>query len=181
MSKRYKTNKLHTMVDQLHKVIRLRCDDSGQAQAQIDYYVRNGYLTRRMKDQAKEIIDRRWDELKPKRLQKRHFLYAASNGSHVKIGMSSSVESRVKTLQTASPVKLELLWQCYAGEDDKEAKRQERKLHTALRKYKIRSEWFSRDCMGVVDGWRVKSRQAKDEEIGIKMNEELDREFMSRL
>ena len=165
------------MVDQLHKVIRLRCDSSSQAQAQIDYYIRHGYLTVRMKDQAKEIIDREWENIKPKRLQKTHYLYAISNGQYIKVGMSSCIDRRIKALQTASPTKLTRVWACYAGENDKEARKHEKKLHRALKRYAVGGEWFGPQCMSVVDGWRVKSLNAKLYQDAVKTNDDMDKEF----
>lgn len=177
MPKIFKPNKLHTTITQLYKIVKLRGESSSQAQAQIDYYVRNGYLTRRMKDQAKLIIDKEWDKIKPKRVEKTHYLYAVSNGKFIKIGMSSCVDKRIKALQTASPSKLKKIWTCYAGEDDKSARKNEKRLHRAIKKHSVNGEWFHSDCMDIVYGWKVKSTSAKLHQKAVEANEALDNEF----
>jgi len=177
MSKKFKTNKLYTMLNHLEKVWKLSNKDSSQARSQLDYYIRNGYLTSAMKKEANRIIDSNWELIKPKRLEKRHYLYAISDGEFIKVGMSSCVDRRIKQLQTSSPKCLSKVWACYAGENDKEARSQEKKLHRAISRYSVKGEWFNSDCMRIIDGWRVRSRNAKKDEEAVIENDRLDAEF----
>lgn len=178
MGKRFKTNKFYTLLKHLEKVSKLKNADSPSARISLNYYARNGYLTAVMKKEAARLVDSNWDMIKPKRINKRHYLYAISDGEYIKIGMSSSIKKRIRTLQTGSARPLKQVWQCYAGEDDKEARGCEKKLHRAIKRYAVSGEWFKPDCMSIVDGWRVRSLNAKQEEDAGRINDELDAEYM---
>lgn len=179
MGKRFKTNKFYTTLQNLEKVWKLKNDDSPLARMKLDFYVRNGYMPAQMKRDAKDLIDNNWDLIKPKRILKRHHLYAITDGEFIKVGMSSDVDKRLRNLQTASPRQLRKLWVCYAGEDDKEARKYEKKLHRAIKRYAVSGEWFRPECMSIVEGWRVRSLNAKQEEEAEQINDELDAEFTS--
>ena len=164
------------MLKQLEKLSKLKNKESYQAQAQLDFYVRNGYLTSMMKKEANRMIDKNWPKIKPKTLEKRHYLYALSDGEYIKIGMSCDIDKRIKTLQTGSPRDLKKVWASYAGEDNKVARKQERKLHRALKPYHVTGEWFNPECMDIVNGWRVRNLDAKHEEEAHEINDKLDTE-----
>jgi hypothetical protein len=67
-------------------------------------------------------------------------IYLIGDGKHIKIGISNNPCQRLKTLQTAQPVRLKLLfqWEC------KEARKIEKFLHRILWQFKSKfdGEWF---------------------------------------
>lgn len=74
-----------------------------------------------------------WDYYEPWEVRK---IYLISNGTHVKIGLSQDPETRLKTLQTGSSFKLELLgW--VDGDYDKETQLQDYFAHKSEE-----GEWF---------------------------------------
>ena len=93
---------------------------------------------------------------KEKTPPKKHYLYAISNGEQVKLGMSSNIKGRMKALQTANPNKLILLWKYYVADKPRRAVKSEKCLHKVCKKWKIRGEWFSIDCMETVKKFKPK-------------------------
>lgn len=63
-------------------------------------------------------------------------VYAISDGTHVKIGTSRNVASRIKSMQTANVNRLDLLWAEYGGPDF------EAYVHEQLAEFHVRGEWF---------------------------------------
>lgn len=64
-----------------------------------------------------------------------YFIQSATGD--IKIGMARDVAVRMKTLQTAHPVKLTLLASCLGGAD------QEREYHQRFAVHRLHGEWFS--------------------------------------
>ena len=64
----------------------------------------------------------------------------------VKIGKANNVNERIKSLQTGSPYKLNLLAKIPA-KDDKHALYLERSFHERLRKFKLNGEWFMSESL----------------------------------
>jgi len=93
-----------------------------------------------------------------------YFLYAISDGNNVKIGFSSNIPKRVKSLQTANSGTIKVLWRLLAGNTSTEASKQEKKLHRFCRKYKIRGEWYKKECMFLVEQFGIKERITRKKE-----------------
>lgn len=55
----------------------------------------------------------------------------------VKIGTTSSLRARLRTIQTGSPVRLEVLWSCAGG------RHLEAYLHDAFSPLRLEGEWFN--------------------------------------
>jgi hypothetical protein len=87
---------------------------------------------------------------------KKHYLYAISNGEQVKLGMSSNIKGRMKTMQTASPSELVLLWKYYVASTPRKAVKIEKNLHRACKEWSVRGEWFSMGCMRIVKRFKPK-------------------------
>lgn len=171
-----KTQQLLVKLDRLTKRAK-DPDDRKLAQEIGLVYIRKGWLPAATKIEAQKLIKKYPDESKPKRIEKRHYLYAISNGEHVKIGMAVDVKKRMANLQTGSPTQLKIEWYKHCAEDSKEAKRQETKLHRRLKAFHVRGEWHTKDCLEIVHGWRIRNIEAKQEEEARKINEALDAEY----
>lgn len=173
--------------------IRLKAEDRlyrKDAQAFYDYFVRNGYFTEYMKIRIREmarlsgISDKKKKKSDPKRGE--HYLYAISNGEHIKVGYSKSPKARLKQLQTGQARPLKLVWQCLCGYSDQEAKAQERKLHRRLQSNRVSGEWFEFDCLLICRSWRIfhldkaKERYLKyaNEEV---IEQELDLQMLEQI
>lgn len=79
--------------------------------------------------------------------KKSYYIYAMSAGSHVKIGYSSDIQSRLKSMQTAQPVPVKVIWTLCVGTSESEASKVERNLHKICKEYKVLGEWFNSECM----------------------------------
>lgn len=65
------------------------------------------------------------------------YVIGQRNSSIAKIGVTGgSLRSRLKGIQTGSPVKLEVLWWFYASTAD------EQYLHAVFDEYRLEGEWF---------------------------------------
>lgn len=94
--------------------------------------------------------------------KKKFYLYAISDGSAVKLGYSSNIRSRMKSMQTGHPSTLKCIWEYYVGRSEVETKNLERKLHRVCKKHKIRGEWFGYDCMVLVNQFSIKEKMTRD-------------------
>lgn len=65
-------------------------------------------------------------------------VYFMGCGPHVKIGTSKNLLSRLETLRTHSPQRLDLLTICWGGME------QERATHARFEAHRLHSEWFIR-------------------------------------
>ena len=162
------------------------------AQGFLDYFVRNGYMTPYMRSRGLELTKL----LFPERLKEhskrgketigKHYLYAISNGEHIKVGYSLNPKDRVKKLKTASPKPLKLVWQSLCGYSNREALSEEKKLHRRLKKHHVSGEWFEHDCIIICRNWRIKYMESKKDRWTEKMtdeqaNIELDLEMLEQL
>ena len=50
-------------------------------------------------------------------------------------------------------------------------------MHRHLKPYHVRGEWFDIKCMELVNSWRIRNIETREEEEGIEANEKLDEEF----
>ena len=113
----------------------------------LSWFKLNGYFTKAQMSLAKNLT---YVKKKPA-VVKKHYLYAISNGEQVKLGMSSNINGRLKTLQTSSPNELVLLWRYYIANTPVEAIRIEKMLHRACKEFHIRGEWFKMECINTVN------------------------------
>lgn len=116
----------------------------------IKWYMENHYFTSAQFALAKSITSKLGAERKPAK-EKKHYLYAISDGENIKLGMSSNVNNRLKSLQTANPKTLSVIWKYYTGKEIKNARICEKRLHTACKRFKLNGEWFSNDCLEVIN------------------------------
>jgi hypothetical protein len=65
-------------------------------------------------------------------------LYIVSSGDRVKIGVTSNIEQRIKTLSTGNPDPIELLY----IEERYMPHKAEKYLHREFQKNRVRGEWF---------------------------------------
>lgn len=68
-------------------------------------------------------------------------IYVATDGEHVKIGISKNAKARMSGLGTGSTRRISLLH--IETVDGKFAAEVERKAHCRLAKYRVKGEWFS--------------------------------------
>lgn len=60
----YNMNKLHTIVGLLYRVQEIDCEDSAQAKAQCEEFIRKGRFNAATKTIAVGIVRLHWDEIK---------------------------------------------------------------------------------------------------------------------
>ena len=113
----------------------------------IKWFQINNFFTAAQKQLANQLT---YVKKKPA-VVKKHYLYAISNGAQVKLGMSSDVNKRLKSMQTASPAELVLLWKYYIANTPADAIKIEKMLHRACKEFHIRGEWFDRTCIDTVN------------------------------
>lgn len=77
------------------------------------------------------------------------WVYFIKSGPWIKIGVSDNVDARLASLQTANPVKLELLAKIGCASKS-EAFAIEKKLHSSLRSYRAEGEWFFGRAISVI-------------------------------
>jgi len=123
----------------------------------IDWYNETGGLSKKQVEFASHLIRRAKNE-KSRGKEKEHYLYAISDGKNVKIGFSVNPKYRRSALQTASPVRLEIIWTLAVGYSRMIAEKQERKLHRYCRKFRKQGEWFGIGCMHLVEQFHVKQK-----------------------
>lgn len=78
------------------------------------------------------------DMLKRRKKDKDRYLYLISGGGLTKIGIADDVKKRVKTLNLASPVQLEVIASFFVPN----AMTVEGELHTRFKDKRVRGEWF---------------------------------------
>ena len=124
-------------------------DDKQKAVSLIRWFQVNNYFTAAQRTLANSLTYVR----KKPAVVKKHYLYAISNGQEIKLGMSSDVNKRLKALQTSSPAELVVLWSYYIANTPADAIKIEKKLHRACKAFHIRGEWFSMDCLAMVNSF----------------------------
>ena len=93
-----------------------------------------------------------------KKVEAKYWLYAITDGQDVKLGFSSNVQNRLKALQTSQAPNLKVLWKFYTGRGRLTAMNAEKCLHRHCKKYRISGEWFSLDCMELVEAFKPKKK-----------------------
>ena len=100
---------------------------------------------------------------RPKRKETRtYYLYAIVGGTNVKIGFSHSPKERLKALQTGNREHLKLYWTFPVGKSRVKAKNQEKKLHRFCKKYRVRGEWFTNECLPLLMEFKPKKYKTED-------------------
>jgi hypothetical protein len=96
-------------------------------------------------------------------------------------------------MATSSWKPLKLVWQVLCGYNDRQARREEAKIHRKLKPHNIKNEWFEYDCLIVCRNWRVNHMEEKYEnylrhlefdepdKFDDIVEEELDRELLVSL
>lgn len=97
----------------------------------------------------------------------KYHIYAISDGSALKIGFSSDITKRCKTMQTSHPKKLKVVWKYYVGRDRKEAAKVESAVHRYCKKERIRGEWFTMDARKKLENFTIKRTTSNDQEMTI--------------
>ena len=163
MSRRNKQNKvkprkqipIQKIIFGLQRIIDNQLEDKNTAQSLLEWYSRTGKLTKKQKAFAEILIFK-----KPKKQKKneKYYLYAIGDGEYIKLGVTTDVKRRLKSLQTGHPKVLKELWRYYVGKDKKEAYKTEKQLHRYSRKHRCRGEWFKQECLVIVDQFVIKER-----------------------
>ncbi len=96
------------------------------------------------------------DEIINKTPEAKYHLYAITDGVNVKIGFSSNVGRRVKSIQTGNAANISIIWRYFVGYKLHIAKREEKRLHKLCKKHHIRGEWYESGCMPLVEAYSVK-------------------------
>lgn len=131
-------------------------DDKQKAVSLIKWFQINNYFTAAQRTLANQLTYVR----KKPAVVKKHYLYAISNGQEIKLGMSSNVKARLKSMQTASPAELVVLWSYYIANTPADAIKIEKKLHRACKEFHIRGEWFAMDCIGTVNSFNPNKKHS---------------------
>lgn len=121
----------------------------------LGYYRKNGGISPKQWSFAEILIN---NSKSPSSTQsdKKQYLYAISDGEIIKLGYTSDIKSRIKSLQTSNSKYLFLAWKYYVGRCVKKARIAECKLHRRCRDHKIRGEWFKLSCFSLVESFKVK-------------------------
>ena len=146
-------------------------EDKQKAKSLLKWFYANGYFTAAQQALAKSLT---YVPKKPA-ANKKHYLYAISNGEQVKLGMSSDVKKRLSALQTSSPSDLIIIWKYYVATTSKEAIKIEKMLHRACSEFRIRGEWFSMGCVDVVNKFNPNKQHTVKWEFGKLISVDLNR------
>jgi len=111
-----------------------------------------------------------------------YYLYAITDSREVKLGISTSVKSRLKQLSTGSSRPIEVVWTIPAGVNRYKAYKYEKKLHRLCKKYRLNGEWFQMFCLLKVYKFEINDLDSKGnliKKISSKENERLDCELLA--
>jgi len=122
-------------------------------QSLVRQYITRDELSNRQKQLVFKIaapITMKAKRVRTERKKRKHFVYAINDGHNVKIGYAVNPRKRLADLQVASPslLKLESQIEC---ENSATARKVERDLHRACRRFHIRGEWFEPEAMVAFD------------------------------
>ena len=145
------------LLAKLHKYIttrKLEGKDREVANSLITWHFKRNGLSPSQWDYMDVIIKKCEAMDKPKQIEEKQYLYGISDGSMIKLGMSSNIKKRLTALQTSNPKTLRIKWEYYTGRSSKVARVLERKLHRRCKKYLARGEWFKIECFDLVKTFR---------------------------
>lgn len=148
----------------LDTVVKSGSEDAVTANSLRIWWLRNQSWTLKQWAFARSIIAKhgaKKAKAKAKKSKKYH-LYAISDGTAIKLGYSGNIGSRIKAMQTGHPQELTCVWKFYTGRGEPDARTLEKKLHRFCSKYALRGEWFSLDCMTIVEQFKIKESISRD-------------------
>ena len=154
-----RSKKLHFSDAEKHLIELQKISESGSEDASTATSLRMWWL------EHKSWTGKQWNYVaalvaknkKPKKKRKvaKYYLYAISAGDAIKLGYSSNIKNRIKAMQTGQHEDLKCEWQYYVGASKGEAGTLEKKLHRYCKKYHVRGEWYKKECMTIVEQFKV--------------------------
>ena len=172
-----RSKKIHFSDAEKHLVELQKISESGGDDASVATSLRMWWL------EHKSWTPKQWNYIaaivtknkKPKKKRKasKYYLYAISAGQAIKLGYSSNIKNRIKAMQTGQHEDLKCEWQYYVGTSKAEAGALEKKLHRYCKRYHVRGEWYKKQCMHIVEQFKIKR--------ATKRNYEEEREEMNIL
>lgn len=158
MPKQYRKMDMPQVLLGLQEVAASDTKYSPKAQGLMGWYRERGELTAKQRAFAVNMIFevRRRKQRATATKDRSYWLYAIDDGVYIKIGHSSNPKGRLAQMQTGHPQKMELLWTASAGQVKALAEKAEKQLHRYCKKYRVRGEWFHRDCMTLVRQFSIK-------------------------
>ena len=141
---------------ELQKLVSKRTDQSGIAMSLVSWFMVRKEWSLKQKDLARKLINESNLKKKVAKKENKKVKYSISDGQDVKLGFSSNINKRLKTLQTSQAADLVVLWKYYTGRGRVAALSAERCLHRYCKEFKIRGEWFDSDCMDLVEMFNPK-------------------------
>lgn len=142
----------------------------------------NGKISKKQDELLLRIIKTARKGPAKKKRECMYYLYAITDSREVKLGISTSVKSRLKALSTGSSKTLKIVWELPAGVNRHKAYKYERKLHRLCKKDRLNGEWFKMDCLLKVYQFELKDLDSKGsviQKISSKENECLDDELLA--
>ena len=156
--KKYKLKGQEKIISDLQSLVdsrKVSSDELKTARSLLSYFINRHELTVKQVKLAKLLISR--NSANKSRKPNKYYLYAISGGEHLKIGVSTNPDARVKDLQTSNPEILKVVWRYYVGNHKGRAYNFERKLHKVCKKFRVRGEWFNPECLDLVLGLKPKT------------------------
>lgn len=119
-------------------------------------FITKDYLTQNQKNAVYKLakpIRTRSKKIRAARHAMAHWVYAISDGLHVKVGYAIDPQKRMRDMQTSNAKKLtlEAKTKCPTRSS---AKRLERQIHRAGKRYHVRGEWFTTEIIRFFDEGR---------------------------
>ena len=147
------------MLEKLHSVVRSKGSNSDKAQSLILWFMANKMWTEKQVAYIKTIIKVSESEKTKKKTaaeEKKHHLYAISDGVYLKLGYSCNIGRRIKSMQTSNGKPLQLKWKMYTGKGPKLARTAEKRLHRFMKKYHVTGEWYQLECFDKLQSFSIK-------------------------
>lgn len=154
--KKYKAKGSETTLIELQSIARKPGSDREAAQSLLSWHLRLQYWTPKQYEYIKAILYR--GKAKKSHKPSKHHLYAIGDGESIKLGISTNVGNRLKAMQTSHPKQLKIIWKFYVGRERGPAYKAEKKLHKLCKKHRLRGEWFSSECMVLVEQFSLRDR-----------------------
>lgn len=164
-NKKRSSKKLHLaanekLLTELHRMVEEGHQKAATAQSLTSWYLEHKSWTQKQLDYAKVLVKMPKKKKVPK--VRKYYLYAIATRYEVKLGFSCDISKRIKTFQTARVERLKCIWEYYAGREEGEAKKQEKKLHRYCKKYHLSGEWYKPECMTLVKQFGIKGNIERD-------------------
>jgi hypothetical protein len=143
------TEKLLIKIEKTIKSPRISEQDLNFLCSVSSFYLINKRLTPKQTYTANKVVNKykvKRAASKPKKYQ----LYAISSGDSVKLGFTSDLKGRLRSLQVGNSSKLKLTWKYLVKGSRQDAVRAEKKLHKFCSEFRVRGEWFKPECIDKV-------------------------------